>query len=245
MPSVLITGASSGLGEAMAREFARRGFSLALTARRTEQLDALKKEIQQTHPDLRIEIAYLDVCDTESVAPCLQDLAERMGSLDIIIANAGVAGSSRAGSGKLGQDMNTLQTNIQGAIATIDAAVAYFKPLKKGQIVGISSVAAARGMPGTGAYSASKAALATYLESVRAELHKTGVTVTTLFPGYIDTPLNRNVKVRPFLIDSEEGARQLVSLIVKKVQTSTVPVFPWNVVRRVLRWLPTSLISKL
>lgn len=247
--TVLITGASSGLGAAMAREFASRGYALALTARRTDALQQLVEEIRaqreaRGQDPVRIEIAYLDVTDWQSVAPVLENLHERLGGLDIVIANAGVATRTQAGTGTLAEDIRLLETNVHGAIATIDAAVALFRRQRRGQIVAMASVAAFRGLPGFGAYSASKAALATYMESVQAELYGTQIKTTTLFPGYIDTPLNNRIKHRPFLIDAEKGGRLLVDLIERQVAQSTVPVFPWNLIKRVLQWAPVSVIAK-
>jgi len=116
--------------------------------------------------------------------------------------------------------------NLIGAIATVDAAAAYFLDKGKGHIVGTSSVAAFRGMPRSSAYSASKAGFAIYLEAVRAELYKKNIDVTVLYPGYIDTPFNERLKSRPFLISVEKGAGIIVRLIEKKVKSSTVPVYP-------------------
>ncbi len=241
--SVLITGASSGLGEAMALEFARRGYHLALTARRVEALEGLASRIRQEWPQVRVEVAFLDVCDTASVAPVIDYLAARLGDLDIVVANAGVAANHRVGSGHLQDDLHLMQTNVLGAMATIDAATAWFKKAGKGHIVAISSVAAKRGMPGLAAYSASKAALATYMESLRAELHGTPLKTTTLYPGYIDTPLNNMVKNRPFVIDIGKGGKALVDLIEKQVSESTVPVYPWKLLSIALQLAPTAMLA--
>jgi short-subunit dehydrogenase len=129
-------------------------------------------------------------------------------------------------------------------MATMDAAVALFRRQNRGRIVVISSVAAFRGMPGAASYCASKAAIAVYADALRAELYGTPVGVTTLFPGYIDTPINQNMKSRPFLVTVDKGARIVADLIERGVQTSTVPVYPWNLVGRLLRILPTSALAK-
>jgi NAD(P)-dependent dehydrogenase (short-subunit alcohol dehydrogenase family) len=122
--------------------------------------------------------------------------------------------------------------------------VALFRRQGGGQIVGVSSVAGVRGLPGSGSYSASKAGVAVYLESVRAETYKEPITVTTIAPGYIDTPINQDMKSRPFLIDVEKGAQITADLIERGVGYSTVPRFPWTVVAPLLRVLPTSWLAR-
>jgi short-subunit dehydrogenase len=113
-----------------------------------------------------------------------------------------------------------------------------------GQIVGIGSVAGVRGLPGSGSYSASKAGLAAYLEAVRAETHDEPITVTTLAPGYIDTPINEEMKSRPFLIDAKKGARIMADLIERRVRYATVPRMPWTLLAPLLRVLPTSVLAR-
>src|SRR5204862_2797042 len=126
-------------------------------------------------------------------------------------------------------------TNVIGANATVDAAIAQFRRQGgPGQVVGIASVAGVRGLPGSASYSASKAAVSVYLEAVRAETHHEPITVTTIAPGYIDTPINEDVKSRPFLIDVETGARVTADLIERRVAYATAPRWPWNVLRRAL-----------
>ncbi len=151
----------------------------------------------------------------------------------------------RVGRGDFEKARRTIEVNLIGAIATVDAAVAHFLKRGKGHIVGTSSVAAFRGMPRNSAYSASKAGFAVYLETVRVELLKKNIHVTVLYPGYIDTPLNQMLKKRPFLISPEKGAAIIANLIEKKVKSSTVPIFPWNIIGRVMKILPAKVIAKL
>ncbi|WP_250657503.1 SDR family oxidoreductase [Alkalimarinus coralli] len=241
--TVFITGASSGLGEGMAREFAKRGYNLILAARRKESLDQLAAELAKKSPALRIDTIKLDVTDVAAVQKSIPELAKTVGKLDIVVANAGVAGGGAIGSDKFDEDAAIVQTNILGAMATIDSAVKLFKQQGSGQIVGIASVAGFRGLPGASVYCASKAAIATYMDALQLELHKSPIDVTCLYPGYIDTPINNKMKSRPFLIDVEKGSRILVDLIEKKVKKSTVPVYPWNVVGQLLKVIPQSLLA--
>jgi NAD(P)-dependent dehydrogenase (short-subunit alcohol dehydrogenase family) len=238
--TVFITGASSGIGRALAMELASRGYDLFLTARRVDVLEQLRGDIAAADPARRVEIRGLDVTDDADVVAAIEEAADRLGRCDIVVANAGVGNSGRVAEGTVERARLIVQTNLVGAIATIDAAVAQFRRQGGGQIVGVSSVAGVRGLPGSSSYSASKAGLAVYLQSVRAETYGEPITVTTIAPGYIDTPLNRDMKSRPFLIGVEQGARRMADLIERRVAYATVPRFPWTFLAPLLRVLPTS-----
>jgi len=242
--TAFLTGASSGIGQALAPELAARGYDLVLAARRIESLEQVKQDIAARFPQRRVEVRALDVTRYEDVQSAIAAAAEDNGGLDLIIANAGIGSTSAIGHGNFDGDRAVIETNVLGAMATIEAAVALFRRQNRGQIVVISSVAAFRGLPGAGSYSASKAAIAVFADAARAELHGTPIRVTTLFPGYIDTPINQDMKSRPFLIGVDKGARIIADLIERGVQTSTVPVYPWNIVGRLLRILPTAVLVK-
>lgn len=243
--TILITGASNGIGKQLAREYSARGYNLALAARTESKLVELKAELIAQYPNIRIETAKLDVNELESVAPIVEKFAKAFGTLDIILANAGIGdGGGAIGTGGFAKDAALIQTNVLGAMATIDAAVAVFRRQQHGHVVAISSVAAARGLPGAGSYSASKAAIAIYADAARSELHGTQIKVTTLYPGFIDTDINNQMKSRPFLVSLEEGARQIVKLIDRGVQESAVPKMPWSIAMSVMRRLPVSAIAK-
>jgi NAD(P)-dependent dehydrogenase (short-subunit alcohol dehydrogenase family) len=243
--TVFITGASSGIGRALALELAGRGYDLFLTARRLEALEEVRSEIAAKDRARRVEVRPLDVTDDADVAAALAEAAEKLGRCDIVVANAGVGNSGRVGEGNMERSRLIVETDLIGAIATIDAAVALFRRQGgDGQVVGIGSVAGVRGLPGSSSYSAAKAGLAAYLESVRAETYREPITVTTIAPGYIDTPINRDMKSRPFLIDVDKGARITANLIERGVGYSTVPRWPWRVLAPLLRVLPTSLVAR-
>jgi short-subunit dehydrogenase len=245
MRTALITGASSGIGRALAHELSARGYDLGLGARRLEALDELREEIAQRHPDRRVELRRLDVTDYDLVPGVVEDLAHALGGLDVVIANAGVGSSGAIGEGHAAVDRAVIETNVLGAMATIDAAVAIFRRQQRGQVVAISSVAAFRGLPGSASYSASKAAIAVYADALRAELHGSPIKVTTIYPGYIDTPLNEHIESRPFLIGLDRGAALVADKIEKRVKTSTVPTYPWKGLAPLLRVLPTALIARM
>jgi short-subunit dehydrogenase len=242
--SVFITGASSGLGRQMAIEFSRRGYRLALTARRLDALEALRAELQKDGA-ARVFVAALDVTDDVAVAKVFAEARAFLGSIDIVVANAGIGYHGSIGKLAFAKVRDTVNTNITGFMATVDAAMQCFREQGQGHLVGISSVAAFRGMPSGGAYGASKAAVSTYLQALRAETYGSNILVTTLSPGYIDTPINRGAKSRPFVIPVEKGGKLLVDLIEQRVQRATVPRWPWAVLARLLAVLPTALIARL
>jgi short-subunit dehydrogenase len=241
--TILITGASRGLGEGLARQFAARGYKLALTARNTKDLAVLKEELQLQSP--KVCIRELDVVNFDSIAPVLRECAEELGGLDIVVVNAGVAIAARGGQGKFEQMRTTIDVNLTGAIATAEAALEMFREQGTGQLVGISSVAALRGMPGQGAYSATKAGFSKYLEALRCETFKESISITELAPGYIDTDLNRSLASRPFVISAEKGTRIMADLIEKQVAFRYVPPWPWTLVAQFMKLLPVTLLRKM
>ena len=242
--TAFITGASSGIGAALAQELAGRGYDLFLTGRRHAALEEVRASIAGNHPDREVAVRGLDVTDDADVVAAIAEAADRFGRIDLVVANAGIGSGGTIGDGNFAGDKAVIETNVIGAMATVDAAVALFRRQGGGQIVGIASVAAYRGMPGTGAYSASKAALKTYLDAVRAETYREPITVTTLSPGYIDTPLNEEIRNRPFLIDVEKGARLAADLIERGVGESPVPRWPWRLVVPALRRMPTRMLAR-
>lgn len=244
-PSIVITGASDGIGQALAWEMAKRGYSLGLTARRLEKLEELQRDIKARFPKCQVEISAFDVSDYEAIGPALNLLKERLGKIDILLANAGIAKSGKVANTPWQQHVEVINTNVNGAIVTLSEGLKIFKQQGFGHLVGTSSVAAFRGLPSNAAYSASKAALATFMEGLRAETSKENIDISVLYPGFIDTAINRDLKSRPFVINVEEGARIFADLIEAKVARSTVPKWPWSVLGSVIKVLPTSFIAKM
>ena len=238
--TVIITGASSGIGRDLALEFARRGYSLGLTARRYELLKEIQMEINSLFGKLiKVELRVLDVTIYRDIFRVIKELDFSLGGMDILVVNAGVSKTKPLGSGNFQNDKNIIETNLIGAMATVDAGVEVLKTRKKvGQIVGISSFAGVRGFPGHSSYSASKAGFTNFLESARMELLDEGITVTTILPGFIDTPINHHLPERPFLIDSKKGARKICNIIEKKKKVAFVPWFPWSLLHLFLKFLP-------
>jgi short-subunit dehydrogenase len=240
--AILITGASAGIGAHLAREFARRGDRLALAARRREVLDAMAVELRAAGSP-QVETFTLDVADTAAVEPGVRAASARLGGLDVVIANAGIGPLTPAGKGRMPEICATLQVNLLGAIATIEAALPEMVERGHGQVVGITSVAGAKGLPAFSAYSASKAGLHRYLQSLRAELRGRGVHVTELAPGFIDTELNRGYGARPFVIPVERGAAIMARMIDRRVGMRWVPVLPWTLIAALLKLLPAAVLA--
>jgi short-subunit dehydrogenase len=238
---VVITGASSGLGEALARVYAGRGARLTLMARRVSELTRLQGELGRD-----CSIYALDVSDAAAVQKAAGDLLSRSGCPDIVIANAGVSvGTLTECAEDSAAFARVLAINVLGAVHTFQPFVEPMRARGKGVLAGISSVAGYRGLPGAGAYSASKAALTSYLESLRVELKPSGIAVVTICPGYIETPMTQgNPYPMPFMMTADAAATAVVSLIARR---KTYTVIPWQmaIVARVLRAMPNSLYDRL
>ncbi|MGY1814892.1 SDR family oxidoreductase [Blastococcus sp. SYSU D00820] len=242
---ILITGASSGLGEGMARRFAARGRDLALAARRLDRLDALRDELLAAHPGIRVVTAALDVDDADAVAEVVPALAAELGGLDRFVANAGFGLGGSVGTGHARANRTVLHTNVLGTHAQCEAAVELFRAQGSGHLVLISSVASIRGMHGTRtAYGASKAALNSLAEGIRADLLGTGIRVTTVLPGYIATDFNVGRR-GPFTVDLDTGVDALTAAIEREPVRAYVPEWPWRPVSALLRVLPLPVVRRL
>jgi hypothetical protein len=244
--NILITGASSGLGEGMAREFAARGRNLALCARRTDRLDALKAELLAKHPGIQVSVRALDVNDHAQVFSVFDAFAQDLGSLDRIIVNAGVGQGKRVGTGHFATNVQTAQTNFIAAIAQCEAAVGILRKQQQGHLVTVSSMSAMRGLPKhLTVYAATKAGLSSLTEGIRAELLGTPIKVSILFPGYIRTELNAGAKKLPFEVDAVTGSRAMVKAIEREPVRAYVPRWPWVIGAFFMRNLPLPLVAKM
>ncbi len=238
---MFITGASSGLGTALARLYAGRGAVLGLAARRGEALAALAAKLPVT-----CFVYPLDVTDGPALAAAGADFIRRAGLPDIVIANAGISlGTLTEEADDLPAFARVLQTNVIGMVHTFHPFIAAMKRARHGRLVGIASVAGIRGMPGAGAYCASKAATIAYLESLRVELHGSGVGVSTIAPGYIATPMTAvNTYPMPFKLSADEAARRIVRHIDRGASYAVVP-WQMGLVAKFLRLLPNPLFDRL
>ncbi len=242
---MVITGASSGIGLELARLYLKRGAHVAAIARRGELLQSLAKEFPA-----QVECYALDVCDTQAVQVACEDFIGRVGMPDVVVANAGVSvGTMTQHPEDIDSFRQVMDTNVLGMVNIFQPFVASMRMAKKGTLVGIASVAGFRGLPGAGAYSASKAAAISYLESLRVELHRSDVKVVTVCPGYIRTPMTAaNPYPMPFILDADVAAERIANVIERK---TAFVVIPWQmaligfVLKRLPRWFYDRLFARM
>ena len=238
---VIITGASSGIGRALALEYAGRGATLGLIARRADLLTQLAASLP-----VRSYTYAVDVTDARSLAMAAEDFVARVGSPDVVIANAGVSAGTLTGNPEDNPVFEEIMAiNVIGMMLTFQPFVEAMKRQREGVLVGIASVAGFRGLPGAAAYCASKAAAISYLESLRVELRGSGVSVVTICPGYVATSMtSKNPYRMPFLMDAEVAASKTAKAIAARKRFY---VLPWQMalVGWVLRRLPRPLYDLL
>ena len=240
--NVFITGASSGIGEALARHYAANGAAVGLFARRRAELERVAASLEPA----RVAIYTGDVRDAASLARAAGDFIGRFGAPDVVIANAGVSrGTLTDHAEDLPAFRSVFETNVLGLVNAFHPFLATMRAAHRGTLVGIASVAGFRGLPGSGAYSASKAAAIGYLESLRVELRGSGIAVVTICPGYIATPMTeRNPYRMPFLMDPHVAARKIARAIARRKRFC---VLPWQmaIVGRAFRALPRPLYDRI
>jgi short-subunit dehydrogenase len=242
-PLAFITGASSGIGQALAWRYHQAGWRLALVARRSGEIEQWARG--QGLPPERWRVYGADVADSDSIVAAGQACIAQQGLPDVVIANAGISiGVDTARREDLEVIARTFATNNIGLAATFHPFVAPMAQRGSGTLVGIASVAGIRGLPGHGAYCASKAAVISYCESLRGELRGSGVRVVTIAPGYVDTPLTRENRYgMPFLMKAEDFADAAYRTI---AAGTSFRVIPWQmgVVAKLLRVLPDALLDR-
>jgi short-subunit dehydrogenase len=240
---IFVTGASSGIGQALAWRYYQAGYALALVARRTQEMQ--NWATQQGLEPSRYQIYSADVALVDSVVAATEQCLQRQGLPDVVIANAGVSiGMDSTVRGDLDVLSRTFAINNVGLSATFHAFIEPMTRRGSGSLVGIGSVAGIRGLPGHGAYCASKAAVIAYCESLRGELRGSGIRVVTICPGYIDTPLTQHNRYSmPFLMPADVFAAKAFDTI---TAGDSYRVIPWQmgVVAKLLRLLPNWLYDK-
>jgi hypothetical protein len=243
-PLAFITGASSGIGQALAARCHRAGWRLALVARRSDELRAWVSS-QGLDPS-RVAIHAADVRDMAAVAAAGRACIESQGLPDVVVANAGISvGVDTALAEDLAMMRATLETNLLGMAATFQPFIGPMRERGRGCLVGVASMAGIRGLPGHGAYCASKAGVISYCESLRGECRPFGVKVVTLVPGYVDTPLTRgNRYAMPFIMDADRFAERAFDAIAAGARYRVIP-WQMGLVARVLRALPPAALDAL
>ena len=247
--NIFITGASSGIGNALAHEYAKRYANthsvIGLVARRSEHLQHLATELQNQY-NINCTIYPLDVRDANALEAAATDFIARFGAPNIVIANAGV---SRGTLTELKEDMLAFQAifdiNVMGMMHTFQPFIAAMKQATakgvEAQLVGIASVAGMRGIPGSGAYSASKAAVMAYCESLRTEMQHYNIAVSTITPGYVRTPMTeQNQYKMPFLIDADVFASKFADAVENKARFKVIP-WQMGVIAKIMRLIPPRL----
>lgn len=245
--TILISGASSGLGEEMARQFAAKGHDLALCARRLERLEALRAEILAAHPGLRVAIKELDVTNDEQVFEVFAAFQAELGVIDRVIVNAGLGKGAKLGTGRYYANKQTAMTNFVGALAQSEAAMSIFREQAFGHFVMVSSFSALRGLPREMAtYAATKAGVAHLTEGLRVELHGTAIGVTVLYPGYIVSEMSEGAaKGNRLMSSTEKGVAAMVSVIEKEKARAYIPRMPWTVLAPVMKRTPIPLFRRM
>ncbi len=239
----IVTGASSGIGAALCREIARRhpGATLLLIARREAPMRALAAAL----PGVRCECVALDVTDAPALRRALAAFVDA-GTPDLVIANAGISAGTHAGcAADRAVFARIVDVNLIALVETLGACVGSMKAAARGSLVGIASVAGVRGLPGSAAYSASKAGVIAALESLRIELRGSGVAVVTIVPGFVRTPMtDANPFPMPFMLDADTFARRALDAIAARRRFAVIP-WPMHVVATLLRWMPSALYDRI
>jgi len=237
----VITGASSGIGASLARELSRRGWSIALLARRADLLGEVRKTIAT--PTVAI---VCDVTDAAAVERAVRlGESELGGPFDLAIANAGVSIPGHATKFKLADADQTIRVNVIGMMNLFAAVIPSMVERQSGRFVGVASIAGLRGMPTVAAYSASKAAMQTFLEASRIELAPYGVGVTTVNPGFIATPMTEKNKFKmPFIMKVDDAARRIADGIERGKRVVEFPL-PMSILMRMMRLVPDALYDRM
>ncbi|MFE9323079.1 SDR family oxidoreductase [Nocardia sp. NPDC052278] len=243
---ILITGASAGLGAAMARNFAAMGRDLALCARRLDALEALRDELTAAHPGITVAVRALDVDDHAAVPRVFAELRDELGGVDRVIVNAGIGKGARIGTGRADANIATATTNFVSALAQTEAALEVFRAQESGHLVLVSSMSAVRGLPGKkAAYSASKAGLAALGEALTVEFANSPIAVTTLLPGFIATDMAAKAGDARMVTPLAKGVAAMVRAIEREKIRACVPGWPWLLIDVVLPHLPGAVVTRM
>jgi short-subunit dehydrogenase len=242
MKSVFITGASSGIGAALAQQYAAQGATVGLVARRLDVLEQLKSSLPDPH---KHKIYPLDVNDHEALAAAAEDFIRTTGVVNAVIASAGIAHNKPTGAHKdIAIFAKVMNTNVLATVATFTPFIAHMKAHAHQQpcrLVGIASIAGVRGLPGSESYSASKAAVISYCESLRLDLRKSGIAVVTIAPGFIQTPMTTQIpKSVPFFMPADAFAKAAIKTIARGDSYRVIPWqmgLPAKLLRIVPNWL--------
>ncbi len=241
--TALVTGASSGIGRALAIELATRGAHVALCARREEELRAVAKIIEDRGG--RALVLPVDVADPDAIRAAVQKADADLGALEMVVANAGVGHYGHSGTLKWDEVSRVFDVNTRGAMATLMAAIPIFLAHQGGHLVGVTSLAGRRGLPNSGPYAASKAAVSTFLETLRLDLHEAGIRVTDVQPGFVATEMSKgSTHARPFEWSAEKAARVIANRLESGPAMIAFPL-PLAFLTGLSRYMPAWLFDRL
>jgi short-subunit dehydrogenase len=238
----VITGASSGIGWALARELAAARCRVGLVARRQEKLEALAAEITQAGGT--VALAAADVAEREQTQAAIRELRGQLGPVDLLVANAGVGAPTLLDPMNVPQVEKMFRINVLGVVYAIEAVLPEMLERGRGHLAAVSSLAAYKALPGESAYCASKAAVNSYLDGLRVQLRGRGIAVTTICPGFVKTPMTDiNQFKMPWLMSAEEAARRIARALRRRVKVFN---FPWQttLLMRLAGWAPDWLLAK-
>jgi short-subunit dehydrogenase len=238
----IITGASSGIGFALAKELARQGCKVGLVARREESLAGLAGEITQAGG--AAAFAAADVGDRAQTVQAIRTVAGRLGPPDLLVANAGVGAPTTLTPFNVGDIEKMFRVNVLGVVYSIEAVLPDMLARKKGHIAAVSSLAGYKGLPGESGYTSSKAAVNNFMEGLRIQLRDQGIAVTTICPGFVRTPMTDvNEFHMPWLIEADEAARRIVRALARRKKVFN---FPWQttLLMKATRWLPDWIMAR-
>jgi short-subunit dehydrogenase len=239
----VITGASSGIGWALARTLAAEGCKVGLTARRREPLADLTEQIEKAGGSAAFAVA--DVAEREQAVAAIHDLAARLGPIDLLIANAGVGAPTIVEPFNVGDIEKMFRVNVLGVVYSLEAVLPQMLQRRRGHLAAISSLAAYKGLPGESAYTSSKAAVNVFMDGLRVQLRSKGIAVTTICPGFVRTPMTEpNEFKMPWLLTADEAARRIVRALKRKRKVYN---FPWQtaLLMKCARWAPDWLLERL
>src|SRR5947209_705673 len=240
---VLVTGASSGIGRALAVELGRRGACVGLTARRAEELMKVAGEVERAGG--RALALPADVRNAEEMKGVAGRVRETWGGTDVLIANAGMSTTTFGAQLEAGEAGDVISINVIGVVNSVAAVLPDMLARGRGHLVAISSLAAYRGLPTSGVYSASKAAVSTFFESLRVDLRKSGIDVTVIHPGFIRTPMTASRKRKlPFLLEADDAACRILRAVERRARSYA---FPWQLASlvRLMKHLPNAVYDRL
>jgi short-subunit dehydrogenase len=241
--AAIITGASSGIGWSLAQELARHGASVGLVARRRERLEQLAEEIRRQGG--RAAFAAADVGNQAQAAEAIQELVRELGLVDLVVANAGIGMPTLLNPTNIADVEAMFRINVLGMVYAFDAVLPHMIERRAGHLAGISSMASYKGLPGESAYCASKAAMNIYLEGLRIRLRDHGITVSTICPGFVRTPMTEVNKFHmPWLLEADDAARRIVRALERRKKVFN---FPWQMawLMAITRMLPDWMLVRM